>query len=350
MDTTMTTIANAGMTEHYLETPRHKTYYLSAGAAKSPLIIFIHGWPECSLSWRHQLPFFAALGFRAIAPDMRGYGNSSVYKDHDSYRQELIVADMIELLDSLGEEKAVWVGHDWGSPVAWNIASHHPERCHAVASLCVPYATVERDIDALVDLADRTIYPSDRFPVGQWDYMRFYEENFAKATAEMDANPGNVIKLLFQKGSAAEYGLPAFTAFVRENGGWFQGLTEAPDVPLDEDVITETDLSVYASALAKNGFFGPNSWYMNHSANADYYNAAVNNGIIDMPALFIAAKYDHVCESINSRLGEPMRGKCRNLSEALLETGHWMAQEKPKDVNRELVKWLATSGVVDKLF
>ncbi|MCK9504439.1 MAG: hypothetical protein M0Q95_09665, partial [Porticoccaceae bacterium] len=68
----MTTIASAGITEHYLETPRHKTYYLAAGAANSPPIIFIHGWPECSLSWRHQLPFFAAMGFRAIAPDMRG--------------------------------------------------------------------------------------------------------------------------------------------------------------------------------------------------------------------------------------------------------------------------------------
>ena len=291
------------------------------------------------MSWRHQLPFFAEKGFRAIAPDMRGYGRSSVYSEHSDYRQELIVQDMIELIDSLGYEKAIWVGHDWGSPVAWNIASHHPERCHAVANLCVPYATVECGIDTLIGLVDRSIYPEDEFPAGQWEYMRFYEESFDKATEEMDANPRNTIKALFQKRFPDEFGKPAFTAYIRQIGGWFEG-GEAPDVPTDTDIISDEELDVYAKALQKNGFFGPNSWYMNHQANADYYLQAKNNGSIDMPVLFIAAEDDSVCQVIGSRLAEPMRQKCSQLTETVLATGHWMAQEKPGEVNLELSKWL----------
>lgn len=99
------------ITEHTLMSARHTTGYLACGAEAAPLLSFVHGWPELSLSWRHQLPAFAALGFRCIAPDMRGYGRSSTYPRHDDFAQEKIVADMLELLASLGRERAVWIGH-----------------------------------------------------------------------------------------------------------------------------------------------------------------------------------------------------------------------------------------------
>jgi pimeloyl-ACP methyl ester carboxylesterase len=189
------------VTGHSVETGGHTTSYLASGPVDGPLIIFVHGWPELSISWRHQLPVFGALGFRAVAPDMRGYGGSSTYAAHDAYAQEPIVADMVGLLDTLGRDRAVWVGHDWGSPVVWNIASHHPDRCLGVANLCVPYFTLERSWEDTIALVDRTVYPEDRFPVGQWDYQLYYQENFEKATAVMDANPYNTVKLLFRKGN-----------------------------------------------------------------------------------------------------------------------------------------------------
>ena len=150
-------------TEHTVKTDHHTTFYLAAGPNDGPLVVFVHGWPELSISWRHQLPALAALGFRAVAPDMRGYGRSSVYARHDDYAQEHIVRDM---LDALGRERAVWVGHDWGSPVVWNIASH-PDRCHAVANLCVPYYTLERGLEHM--LVDRVLYPEADYPAGQWE-------------------------------------------------------------------------------------------------------------------------------------------------------------------------------------
>lgn len=330
------------ITEHTIKTQRHTTFYLASGPEDGPLVIFVHGWPELSISWRHQLPALAALGFRTIAPDMRGYGRSSVYPHHNDYAQEHIVRDMVEVVDALGREKAVWVGHDWGSPMVWNLASHQPDRCHAVANLCVPYYTIERGLDHTLTLVDRDLYPANEFPADQWDYMRYYEESFAEATAPMDANVYTFMKLLFRKGNSAGEGKQAFTATARRNHGMLGG-SVIPDLPRDNDVVTEEDLSIYVAALERNGFSGPSSWYMNHLVNAEYAKTARNDGYLDMPVLFLAARYDYVCECTHSRLAEPMRTYCRHLTEETIRSGHWMAQEKPREVNAALVKWLATS-------
>ena len=335
-------MADTSVTEHWHRTERHRTHYLAAGPEDGPLLVFVHGWPELSISWRHQLPVFAGMGFRCVAPDMRGYGRSSTYPDLASYAQEHIVADMIELLDGLGRDRAVWIGHDWGSPVVWNVASHHPDRCHAVASLCVPYATLERGWDHTIALVDRSVYPEAEFPVGQWDYQLYYAESFAEASAAFDADPYLTVKALFRKGNPKGLGKPSVTASVRANGGWFGGTGVAPDIPADHDVVTDDDLRTYAEALERNGFTGPDAWYMNHPANEAYAARAADGGRLSMPVLFLHARYDYTCETVSSRLADPMRELCLDLTEAVLDTGHWMAQERPGEVNAALAAWLAT--------
>lgn len=332
----------SAITEHSVATGDHRTFYLAAGPETGPLMIFVHGWPELSLSWRHQLPVFGALGFRAIAPDMRGYGRSSVYGRQEDYAQERIVDDMIGLANALGRERAVWIGHDWGSPVVWNLASHHPDRCCGVASLCVPYYTLERGLEAGLELIDRSVYPEDEYPAGQWDYMLYYQEHFPDAQRFFEANPYNTVKLLFRSGDPASRGRPALTSTVRREGGWFGGASEAPDLPRDDAVVSESDLRTYAEALTRNGFLGPDSWYMNHDANAEYASRASNGGTLDMPVLFLNAEYDNVCESLHSPLGEPMRKMCTRLRIENVLSGHWMAQEKPRDVNAALASWMVS--------
>lgn len=329
------------ITEHIVKTARHTTFYLGCGAEDAPLIVFVHGWPELSISWRHQLPCLAGLGFRAVAPDMRGYGRSSVYPRHEAYALEQTVKDMLELLDALGRDKAVWVGHDWGSPVVWSLASHHPERCFGVANLCVPYFAGGFAPDTLVPLVDRSVYPEAQYPAGQWDYQLFYEESFDKASAAFEANVHNTVKALFRKGNANGKGKPSRTALVRHDGGWFGGTGQAPDVPMDTDVLTEEDARKYAAALEGNGFFGPDSWYMNNGRNLEFAANAVNGGKLLMPVLFLHGEYDYVCETVTSRLAEPMRQDCSHLTEETVRSGHWMAQEKPVAVNAALTRWLA---------
>ena len=331
------------LTEHTISTARHTTGYIASGREDGPLVIFVHGWPELSLSWRHQLPCFASLGFRAVAPDLRGFGRSSVYLDYASYALEHIVHDMLEMLDALGQDKAVWIGHDWGSPVVWSLASHHPERCSAVANLCVPYLAEGFTPATLVPLVDRRVYPEAQYPVGQWDYQLFYLESFDKARQTFEANVRNTVKALFRKGNPKGMGAPSRTASVRAAGGWFGGAAQAPDVPLDTDVLTEDELNAYAAALQRTGFFGPDAYYMNPDRNADYARRAKKDGLIDLPVLFLHGEYDYTCETVASRLAEPMRRDCRNLSEVVIRSGHWMAQEKPIEVNASIARWLATA-------
>ena len=331
------------ITEHVVKTSRHTSFYLACGRTDGTPLIFVHGWPELSISWRHQLPAFAALGFRCIAPDMRGYGRSSTYAEHRDYAIEHSVRDMMELLEEgLRRDKAVWVGHDWGSPVVWSLASHYPNHCFGVANLCVPYLPNGFAPETVIPLVNREVYPEEQFPAGQWEYMLFYRENFDKACASFEANVPATVKALFRKGNASAKGQPSRTALVRHDGGWFGGAGVAPDVPVDSDVLGDADLCAYIAALERTGFFGPDSWYMNATWNMAYASRARDGGRLSMPVLFLHGAFDYTCETMDSRLAEPMRAACSDLTEVVVKSGHWMAQEKPLEVNAALAKWLAT--------
>ena len=325
--------------EGVARSPRHTSFYLSCGPGDGTPIVFVHGWPDLSLCWRSQLQIFGGLGFRAVAPDMRGYGRSSVSVDPSAYALEEIVRDLLELLDHLQAPSAVFVGHDWGAPAVWCLAQHHPERCLAVANLCVPYIPEGFAPATLIPLADRTIYPEDTHPAAQWDYQLFYEENLEAATAAFEKNVGATVRALFRAGSPEAIIKPAMTAGVRARGGWFGPGVGAPDLPRDETVISMVEESAYVAALTRNGFKGPNSWYMNAERNLAF-SARARQRRLELPVLFLHAAHDAVCETLNSRLAEPMRGWCDDLEEAVVASGHNMAQEKPAAVNAALCQWL----------
>jgi len=133
-----------------------------------------------------------------------------------------------------------------------------------------------------------------------------------------------------------------FSAVVRREGGFYGGAPAAPDVERDAAVLSASELSMYTSALTRNGFFGPDSWYMNDARNDAYWSAAVNGGRLDMPVLFLHGKYDHICETVESTLAEPMRGLCADLTERVVPSGHWMPLERPAAVSSHLLRWIAT--------
>jgi len=332
---------NFAIQEHTLRRAEHTMAYLSCGREDGVPIIFVHGWPELALSWRHQLPAMAALGFRAIAPDMRGYGRSTVHPQTQDYAVEHSVADLIALLDALGAPRAVWVGHDWGAPVVWALAQHHADRCHGVANLCVPYLPQGFSPETIIPLSNRTLYPEQTLPAAQWDYQLYYREHFHEATAAFERNVRNTVRALFRAGTPESKGKPARTAFVRAQGGWFGPGQGAPAMARDPAVLTEQDEHAYVAALERNGFAGADSWYMNGPANEAYALRAREHWPLQMPVLFLHAEFDAVCETLQSQLAEPMRAHCADLTEAVVASGHWMAQERPIEVNAALVQWLA---------
>jgi soluble epoxide hydrolase/lipid-phosphate phosphatase len=330
------------ITSHSFQTPKITTTYLTAGPSTGPLLIFVHGWPGIAATWTPQLLAFASLGFRVVAPDTRGYGNTTASKNHRDYALEPLAADLLALLAHLGRDEAVWIGHDWGCGIVWALAAHHPEVCTGVVNMCVPYRTLEMGLDALLKLVNREIYPEAKYPYGQFDYQKFYELHGDKATKVLDADPGNTVKALFVKGRAATYGLPARTSTLIQDGGWFGGAPKAPDVPLEATVLDEPMFTALRDSLARTGFFGATAYYLNHDVNAAYAKSAVNGGVLTMPTFFIEARWDAVCATSLGGLSEPMRKYCRNLTECSIEAGHWVALDKPKEVNAALARWLAT--------
>ena len=327
-------------TSESLVTPAHTTAYRAAGPPDGPLLIFVHGWPAIASTWRHQIAHFARLGYRVVAPDMRGYGDSTVHADPASYRQELIVHDMLALLDHLGREHAAWIGHDWGSPTVWNLAAHFPERCLAAVTLAVPFGRLERGLGVLLQTVDRDRYPATTYPNGQFDYMVFYEQEAPRATAVFDADPASSVKALFRRGDPAVHSRPSPTALTTRDGGWFGGAPSAPNLPLDTAVLTPEDHAELTEALTRNGFAGPTSYYLNHRANAAYADAALNAGRLSLPVLFIGADYDPVADLTNPSALTAMRQSCASLTEATVAAGHWLQLEAPQPVNQHLERWL----------
>ena len=147
-------------------------------------------------------------------------------------------------------------------------------------------------------------------------------------------------KLLFRKGDPSGQGQIAATALTRKNGGWVNLIGRVPDAPQDYDVVTDQDIATYAKHLIENGFFGPNSWYVNGDANQTYFDEK-SDLTLSMPALFLHATYDYVCDTTTTGFAEPMRELCKNLTEERLDCGHWMAQEKAAELNEILSNWLS---------
>jgi soluble epoxide hydrolase / lipid-phosphate phosphatase len=320
--------------------PAHTTSYLEAGPEDGPLLVFVHGWPGLASTWRHQLDHFAARGYRVVAPDMRGYGDSTVHEDPAAYRQELVVGDMLALLDHLDRPRAVWIGHDWGCPTVADIAAHFPERCVAAAALAVPFGTLERGWDGLLTRVDRTRYPEDTHPYGQFDYMAFYESHPKQATSAFDAAPGNTVKALFRRGDPAVHTRPSPTSMITRDGGWFGGAPSAPDAPLSSTVLTERDFAELTEALARNGFNGPTGYYLNHEVNARFADAAPGGHALRLPVLFVGADYDVVADLRSPTALDAMRSTCLDLTEATVPTGHWLQLEAPGLVNDHIESWL----------
>lgn len=187
--------------------------------------------------------------------------------------------------------------------------------------MAVPAHVIELGLEEELKTVNREMYPEDKFPYGQWDYQRYYQLDFEKATAFFDKDPAAFLRVGYSKGKPENLGKPAFTSQVVSAGGWFGGI-EKPDpswrqIPSSAMCIEEDVYEALVKAMEKTGFWGGDAWYANHDANRKYFlEKAKNNGYLHMPTLFIEAKYDTICDTVNSRLAEPQRKYCTNLTEA----------------------------------
>ena len=323
-----------------LSTPRHTTHYLECGPHNGPLMMFLHGWPSIGLMWRAHMEAFAAEGWHCIAPDLRGFGASSAPADIDAYTNENVVTDMVELHDSLGGMPAIWVGHDWGSVVCGALAAHEPQRSRGIVLTSVPYFADANALPTLVPLVNRTIYPVDQYPDGQWDYYRYYTTHFEAAVADLDADPAATLASIYRPGNPSDIGKVWPTAVVTRNGGRFGSAHRAPPTPPDPALWPPADFDVLVRGFKAHGFRPPCAWYMNDDANINYARTAPDKGRLSQPVLFVNGDWDGICSIVGNRMGDPMRASCADLTIKGLPAGHWLPLERKDEHIHAIRAWL----------
>jgi pimeloyl-ACP methyl ester carboxylesterase/predicted MFS family arabinose efflux permease len=335
----------ATLVSRIFRTPRQTTRYLQCGPTDGPLMIFLHGWPAIGLFWRAQMEAFAADGWHCVAPDLRGYGGSSAPAANDAYAIREIVADVAELHDHLGGETAIWVGHDWGSIVVGAVAAHQPERCRGVVLTSWAYFPDSNSLATLVPLVDRTIYPADRYPDGQWDYYRYYTTHFETAVGDLDADHEASLASIYRSGSPDAVTQVAPTATVSRNGGRFGSAHHAPPTQPDPALWPAADFDALVQAFKTNGFGPPCAWYTNDSANIAYAREAPNGGRLTQPVLFVNGEWDAICNITGNRQGDPMRAACEDLTVANVPSGHWLPLERKTEHIEAVRTWLKSEGL-----
>lgn len=321
-------------------TARHTTHYVESGPADGPLMMFLHGWPELGIIWRAQMEAFTARGWRCVAPDMRGYGGSSIPADPTAYAHQEVVADMVELHDHLGGKPAVWIGHDWGSVLVGAFAAHEPKRVRGAVLVSVPYFPTANALPTLVPLVDRSIYPADGYPDGQWDYYRWYNTHFETAIADLDADQRSSLASIYRPGNPATLDQPVENAKVTRKGGRFGAAHRAPPTQPDPALWPAADFEALVQTFEQNGFRGPCSWYLNDAANVTYMRSAPNGARLEMPVLFVNGDWDQMNSIVDNRYGEPMRAACANLTVTRLKGAHWLPLERKSELANAIGDWI----------
>ncbi|MEE9132945.1 MAG: alpha/beta hydrolase [Gemmatimonadota bacterium] len=299
-----------------------------AEQGKGPLVLMIHGFPESWYSWRHQLRALAAAGYRAVAPDMRGYGGTDAPAEVEAYDILDLCGDVTGLLDALGEEKAVLVGHDWGAVVAWYCALLEPARFTALVAMSVPWGP-RADGPPLPRL--RRLYGENFF------YMLYFQEP-GVAEAELDADPRGLLSRFFTAPDTPRE--PPRITDPRANAGGLIGRLGAPrELP---PWLSQEDLDYYVAEFTRSGFRGGLNYYRNLDRNWEL-TPQLEGARITVPTLFIAGERDPVIGGRDKAgLERPMRLVAPDLRgvKLIAGAGHWIQQERADEINGLLIQFL----------
>ncbi|MGZ4528474.1 MAG: alpha/beta fold hydrolase [Mycobacterium sp.] len=312
-------------TERLVETNGVQLRVVEAGERGAPVVILAHGFPELAYSWRHQIPVLAQAGYHVLAPDQRGYGGSSRPEAIEAYDVHQLTADLVGLLDDVGAERAVWIGHDWGAAVVWNAPLLHPDRVAAVAALSVP--AVPRPQVAPTK-AWRKMFGENFF------YILYFQEP-GVADAELDADPARTMRRMM--GGLRTSGDKAAALRVVAPGpeGFIDRLPEPDRLP---GWLSQEELDHYISEFARTGFTGGLNWYRNFDRNWET-TPELADAKINVPTLFIGGTADPVLTFTRAdRASQLITGPYRQVM--IDDAGHWLQQERPDEVNAALLDFL----------
>jgi pimeloyl-ACP methyl ester carboxylesterase len=300
-----------------------------AEQGSGPAILLLHGFPESWYSWRHQLDALAQVGYRAIAPDQRGYGQTDAPGAIEAYSQLRLVGDVVGLLDALEVERAIAVGHDWGAPVAWNAALLRPDRFRAVVGVSVPWfpPLPGRPTESLAALS-RDVF----------NYVLYFQA-VGPAEAELGGDVRASLRRIF---FALSGDLPT------ERRPWgrlprsARLMDQMPEPPGPLAWLSEKDLDFFAGEFERRGFGPGLNWYRNLDRSAEELRA-FRGRRPEVPAAFIQGEFDF--PGADAGAFERMAALPRwRGAEVIAGAGHWVQQEKPALFNAALLRLLGRLG------
>ncbi len=314
------------ITHRFVDTNGIRMHVAEAGAG--PLVVLCHGFPELWYSWRHQLPALAAAGYRVVAPDQRGYGRTERPDDVGQYTLLHLAGDIVGLVQALGYEQAVVVGHDWGAPVAWTCALLRPDVFRRLGLLSGAYRP------------RGDVRPSEvwRRIAGERQFYQEYFQEEGRAEAELEADVRASL-LKFFWGNCGE-------APPERRWRWLFGQTEGclDSVAMPDALpswLGEHDLDVFTAEFERTGFRGGLAWYRNADRTWEL-TGFLRSATIRQPTLFMAGEEDAVVTIARSAVDDLERVVPNLRTKVLLPgAGHWIQQERPAEVNALLVEFLA---------
>jgi pimeloyl-ACP methyl ester carboxylesterase len=312
-------------TQRLVDTNGVQLRVVEAGDPDAPVVVLTHGFPELAYSWRHQIPVLAEAGYHVLAPDQRGYGGSSRPDAIDAYDIHQLTADIVGLLDDIGAQRAVWIGHDWGAPVAWHAPLLHPDRVSAVAGLSVPA------------LPRAQLPPTQTFrkTFGENFFYMLYFQQPGVADAELGGDPGRTIRRMMSGLRTSGDQSAALRMVAPGPEGFINRIPEPDALP---DWISQDELDHYISEFSRTGFTGGLNWYRNLDRNWET-TADLVDAKISVPCLFIGGTADPVLTFTRAdRASEVISGPYRQVM--IDGAGHWLQQERPDEVNAALLEFL----------
>ncbi|MCX2980668.1 alpha/beta hydrolase [Halieaceae bacterium IMCC14734] len=297
----------------FIETNGVSLEVFQAGSGKP--IVMCHGFPEHAYSWRHQIDPLVEAGYHVIVPSQRGYGNSTAPEAVVDYDIVQLTADLAGLLDHYGYDDALFVGHDWGAIVVWNMALLHPQRVAGVINLSVPF--MPRGTMDWISLWEQFLGPDF--------YMVHFNRQPGVADAVFDANTENFLRNMYR----TRHWLEAPPEL--GEGMALLNVATADSMPGDL-LMSEEDLQVFVTAFEHSGFTGGINWYRNLSRNWQLLEAAPEQVLC--PALMIHGDHDMVPPLENLAEFVPQ------VEVVSLECGHWIMQEEPQKTTDLIKQWL----------
>lgn len=316
MDVTHRTVRTNGIDMHVAE----------AGSGRP--VVFVHGFPQLWRSWRKQIPVVAGAGYRAVAPDMRGYGQTTAPDEVQAYDIHNLTGDLCGLLDDLETEKAFFVGHDWGAWLTWFMTLLHPDRVEAVVNLSV----------AFMPRSDFPPMKRAKELFGDIFFYQLYFQDVGPADQELAKDVRRTVLKFLWSVSGEAAGAALKVQKVGE-GGFLDQLDEPPH-PLAW--LTDEDLEYFVGEFERTGYFGPLSWYRNIDRNWETTPELAGKRPTQ-PVLFVAGTNDPVIRMLPPDGMKETVPDLRGI-ELVPGAGHWVHMEQPEPVNEAILRHLKDVG------